>query len=204
MATPHDQRRHPLREVGAVQHGDDLASPIDARAEGAKDGSASLGVGQGVEDGKDLDRVASERRVEDAQQAGAGPTHCTHWRQPQEGHQDLSTGYRGETQKRADRTPDAPAADENETFAALGELVGELRGDAAPERVPDDGHSIHSEHRDKVPHAVGKAGDRVVGPRLLGAPMAQEVGRDDRVVAGEFVEDGPPGVRAVADAVDEQ
>ena len=70
-AAPDDQRRDALGQVGPVQHGDDLALPVDARAQRAQDGAAGLRVGQRVEDGQDLLGVASERGVEEAQQRGA-------------------------------------------------------------------------------------------------------------------------------------
>ena len=165
VAAPHDHRRHPLREVGAVEHGDDLAPPIHARDGGAwrmarrarVSGRASKTARISTASrpsavSKMRRRLAPARLI--AQAAALG-----------EGHKDLRTGnLRRNAAAGLTVRPDA-APDENQTFASFGKLVGELRGDAAPEGVSDDSHPVHSEDRQEVPHAVGKSGDRVVGPR---------------------------------------
>src|ERR1700722_5463392 len=67
---PDHQRRHAFGEVGTVQHGDDLAPPIDTGAKCAENGSTSSSIGQGVEDIQYLLSVASEIRPEEAEELG--------------------------------------------------------------------------------------------------------------------------------------
>ena len=202
--TPHDERRHVVGQVGAVEHGDDLALPIDARAQRAQDGAPRFGVGEGVEHGEDLLGVAPERRVEKAEDAGAEPAEQLDRREPQQRHQRLGTGHGGHTQQRAHGASQAPTAHQDQPLAALGKLVGELRRDAAAERVADDGGAVHLQDGEQVAHAVGVAAHGVVGSRFLGPSVAEQVRRNDGVVLGQLLEHGSPGVGAVADAVDEE
>ena len=113
-------------------------------------------------------------------------------------------GHGGHAEQRADRPPHSPAAHQDEPLAAIGELVGELRRHTAAQRMPDHGDAVDLEDAQEVAHAVGEARHGVVGPRLLGASVAEEVRGDDRVVLGQLLDDRPPGVGAVADAVDEE
>jgi hypothetical protein len=70
-------------------------------------------------------------------------------------------------------------------------LVGELGGDAAAERVPDDGHPVDAEHVEQVAHAVGVGGDAVVGPGLGRGAVAEQVGFHEGYAVTEH-----PGVQA--------
>ena len=111
---------------------------------------------------------------------------------------------RGRAQQRVHLARDAARADQHQPLAALGVLIGELHRHAAAQRVADHRHAIDAEHAQQIAHGVGVGGDRVVGARLVGAPMAEQVGRDHRVVAREPRDDVAPRVGAIADAVDEQ
>ena len=115
---------------------------------------------------------------------------------------DLDAGHGRQPEQRAHRAAHSPAAHQHEALAAVGELVGELRRHAAAERVPDDGDPVDLEHAEEVAHPVGVARHRVVGPRLLGAPVPEQVRRDDGVVLGQLLDHRTPGVGAVTDAVD--
>ena len=146
VAAPYDESWDAFGEVGAVQHRDDLAAPVDAGTERAQDGPARLGVGKRVEDGKDLLRVASQRSVEDAQDPRTEPADGAHRRQTEQRHHRFHARDRRQPEQRADRSPYSPAPHQNQTLAALGKLVRELRGDAATQRMPDDSDSVHVEH----------------------------------------------------------
>ena len=203
-ATPHDERGHALGQVGAIDHGDDLAPPVDARTQRAQDGAAGFGVGQRVEHGEHLLGVAPERRVKQAEDAGAEPAEQLDGREPQQRHERLGTGHGGHAQQGAHRAAQAPAPHQDEPFAALGVLVGELRRHPAPEGMADDGDAVHLQDGEQVAHAVGVAAHGVVGTRLLGPSVAEQVRRDHGVVLGQLLEHGSPGVGAVADAVHEE
>ena len=203
-SSPHDQRRDTLGQVGPVHHGDHLAVPVDARPQRAQNAHAGLRVGQRVENGQDLLGVAPEGRIEEAHQFRAEATGEADRSQPEERHEELNARHRGHPQQRADRSAHSPAADQDQALTAVGELVGELRRHAAAQRVPDDRGPVHLQHTQEVAHAVGETAHRVVGPRLLGASVPEEIRGDHRVVRGQLLDYGAPGVGAVADAVDQQ
>ena len=70
--------------------------------------------------------------------------------------------------------------------------------------MPQHGHLVDVEHTEQVAHAVGVGGHRVVGPRLIGLPVSEQVRGDHREIAGQSAVDGLPGQRVVADPVDQQ
>ena len=109
---------------------------------------------------------------------------------------------------RADRGVDlgteTAGADEHEALGALGVLVAELHRHSPAEAVPDDGRGVDAQHGQQVAHAVGVAADAVVGPRLVGRPVPEQVGRDDGVRPGERVDDRPPGRVVAAEAVEQE
>ena len=84
------------------------------------------------------------------------------------------------------------------------ELVGELHRHPAAEGVTDYRHPLDVEHAEQVAHAVGVRRDRVVGARLVGSPVAQQVRRDDGEPLGELGLDAVPGGGVVTDSVDQQ
>ena len=194
----------PSARYARSEHRDHLALPVDARAQGAQDGPPGLGVGQRVEHGEDLLGIATERRIEHAEEPGTDAARHPDGRESEQRHQDLDAGNGSEAEQRAHRAPDPPAAHQHQALAALGELVGELRRHPAAERVAHHGGSLDLQDGQEVAHPVGEAGDGVVGPRLLRAPVAEQVRRNHRVVLGQLLDHRAPGVRAVTDAVDEE
>ncbi len=99
---------------------------------------------------------------------------------------------------------DATGRDQHEAIHHVWELVGELHRYAAAERVPDDGDVLDAERRQKIPHAVGVRGYRVIRAWLVGTAVTQQVRCDDRVLLGEVGNDLGPRRRVVADSVQEQ
>ncbi len=85
-------------------------------------------------------------------------------------------------------TPPAPTRISRST--RLRELVGELHCHPAAERMAHDGDPLDFEHAEQVAHPVGVRRDRVVGARLVGLPVAQQVGGDDREPLRELGLDG--------------
>ena len=54
VATPDEERRQALGQIGPVQHRDYLAPPVHPRPQGAKNGPPGGGVGKRIEDGQQL------------------------------------------------------------------------------------------------------------------------------------------------------
>ena len=100
--------------------------------------------------------------------------------------------------------PEPAARDEHQTLGALRELVGELHGDAAAERMADDRHALVPERRDDVTGAAGVRAERVVAARCRGLPVAQEVGCDQREAVAQQRRHPLPRRGRVGDPVDEQ
>ena len=59
VRAPHEQRRHPSREVAAIEHRDDLAPKVDRRPERADERAARGGVRKRVEDAQEVRGVAA-------------------------------------------------------------------------------------------------------------------------------------------------
>jgi hypothetical protein len=148
--------------------------------------------------------VTAQCGVEQTEEAGAQAAGKAHGWQAEERHQRLGTGHGREAEQGAHGAPDSPAPYQHQTLATFGKLIGELRRHPATEGVADDGHPLHLQHRQQVAHTVGEPRDRVVGTWLLRAPVSEEVRGDHRVMRRQLIDDRPPRVRAVADAVDQQ
>ncbi len=95
-------------------------------------------------------------------------------------------------------------ADQDQPVHQLRELVGELHRDATAERMPDDRDPLDVEHAEQVAHAVRVCRDGVVGARLVGLPVAEQVGGDDGESLGERGLHAAPRRGVVADPVDQQ
>ena len=102
-----------------------------------------------------------------------------------------------------DLAAETAAPDQDEALDALGELVGELHRDPAAEGVADDRGAVVAEGGDEVADAARVGAERVVAARLGRVAVAEQVGRDDRVLGGEAGDDRRPGVRGARDAVQE-
>ena len=98
-------------------------------------------------------------------------------------------------QQHVDVAAEPAAGDEHEPLGALGELVGELHRDAAAERVPDDRHAVVAERGDDVARAAGVGAERVVAARRRGLAVAEQVGRDHRVLLGSAAAPPAPTCR---------
>ena len=99
---------------------------------------------------------------------------------------------RGAAQQRADLAPEAAARDQHQALDALGELVEELHRHAAAERVPDDRRALDADRREQVADAGGVRAERVVAARRGRVAVADQVGRDHRVVARPGAAPRPP------------
>jgi hypothetical protein len=70
--------------------------------------------------------------------------------------------------------------------------------------MTDHRDSLDIEDRKQVSHPVGVRRDRVVRPRLIRLPVAQQVDGNDRKPLREFGLHGRPGRGIVANPVDQQ
>ena len=118
-----------------------------------------------------------------AQARPAVPQPAEHARVDRERQQRRHPRQRGRAQQRADLLAEAAARDQRQPLHALGELVEELHRHAAAERVPDDRRAIDPDRGEQVADAGGVGAERVVAARRRGVAVADEVGRDDGVVA---------------------
>jgi len=101
----------------------------------------------------------------------------------------ISTSIPGTAARRSNGLtvrPTPPAAHEDQALAPLGELVGELCRHPAAERMAHDRDALDLEHAQEVAHAVGEAGHGVVGPRLLRAPVAEQVRGSNRLIHADL------------------
>ena len=111
---------------------------------------------------------------------------------------ELGAGQRGRPQQQADLAAQAAAVDEHQALAALGELVGELHGDAAAQRVADDRRPLVAERDEQVAHAAGVGAERVVAAWLGRLAVAEQVGREHGEAIGQLRHDALPRRASVA------
>ena len=83
--------------------------------------------------------------------------------------------------READLGAQPPLADEGEALHALGELVGQLHRHPATHRVPDHADARVPEGGHQVAQPARVGAERVVAPRLGRDPVAEQVGRHDRM-----------------------
>ena len=107
VATPHDQHRHRLGEVGAIDHGDDLALEVDDGADDVPDRGPGARIGEGLVDVGDLTEVAGGRTVEALECVHAGLAEVAYARERQRAHHLLVAGQRDGADDRGDLGPEA-------------------------------------------------------------------------------------------------
>ena len=201
---PHDEGRDALGQVGAVQHGDDLAAPVDTRAEGAQDRLARLGVGQRLEHREDLLRVTAEGGVEHTQCARTEAGGPRTGGRPRSGMIASTPGTAAMRRSGLTVRPTPPLPTSTRRSQRSGNWYANWAATPPPSEWPTTVTRSTSSTLEEVAHPVGEAGDGVVGSRLPGSTVPEQVGRNDGVVLGQLPDDRAPGVRAVPDAVDEE
>src|SRR2546427_365534 len=182
---PHDHGGQLGGEVQAVGGVHALAPRVDDGAQRVDERLAAvrvaergvalpdlLQVGRGAEAGAPDEARHPSHRVEEPLRADDGQ----HPLRAREGRR---------AQHRVHLAPEAAARHQHQALAALGELIRELHGDAAAERVPDDRGARNPEHLEEIADAVRVRAERVVAARLGGAAVAEEVRGDDGVALGE-------------------
>jgi hypothetical protein len=107
-------------------------------------------------------------------------------------------------QQRRDLLAEAARTDEGQALHPLGELVGELHGDAATERVADDGDAVVAERVEQVAQSVRVRAEGVVAARLGRRAVPEQVGRDDVRAVAELGHHALPLLGPRGDAVHQQ
>jgi len=209
LGTPQHGHRHGLAEVGAVGHGHDLTAPVDDGSHQVADREPGAPVLPGLDDVGDLVEVAGVlAQRPDAAVRGGGAQRLRlevpKARQGEQADDPEPARHLDELDERRDLGSQAPGGHQHEPLGALGELVGELHRDPAAEAVAHDGHLVDAEDRQQVAHPVGVAAEGVVGARLVGQPVTEQVRRDDGVALGQVVDDGGPGRVVAGQAVQQQ
>ena len=102
-----------------------------------------------------------------------------------------------------DLAAETAARHEDEPFAALRKLVGELQRHTAAERVSDDCARRLLQRLEKVADQVRIRPEGVIALGLSGGAMTEEIGSDDRVALAEARDDVAPHRRPAGDAVQE-
>jgi hypothetical protein len=70
--------------------------------------------------------------------------------------------------------------------------------------MADDGDAVDVEHAEQIPHAVCVGGHGVVGARLVGLSVPEQVRSDDGETLRELALHRAPRRGVVSDAVDQQ
>ena len=204
VRTPHDGQRHLACQIRTIGHRHDLSVPVDHGAQHMPDGGPHRRILEGVVDLRDLIDVL-----------GAGQARGV--REPQRRQIDMADARQGEcahhlVESRGGHRPDhrthlrthAAGSDQHDPLGQFGELVGKLHRDAAAEAVSDDRDPFDPQHGQQIAHPVGVPAQRVVGARFGRLAVAEQIGRDDRVMAGQQSDDRIPGVVVAGHAVQQQ
>jgi len=180
-----------------------LAASVDDRAQRLQEGLASIRVLERSERPRDGLQVGAATHAAPAH-AGTGlPDPAEQPRVDGRGEQIRHARQSSRPQNRRDLTSEAAARNQHEPLDALRELVEELHGHPAAQGVPHDVGPLDPDCREQVADAGGMGAQRVVPPRCRRVAVADQVGCDDRVPAGEPLGDGLPVSRGVEHAVDQ-
>ena len=204
VLAPQHRHRHLLGQVGPVGHRHDLAAPVDDGLDHVADRVPGGRVAEAVVDRGDLVEVAGERAGQPGEAAQPGTSDVAYARQREHPHHGVEARRRHGADQRADLAAEAAGGDQHHPLGALGELVGELHRHAAAEAVADHGHLVDAEHGQQVTHAVGVAAHAVVGPRLVGESVPEQVRRDHGVAPRQGVDHRGPRRVVAAEAVQQQ
>ena len=89
-----------------------------------------------------------------------------------------------------------PGRDQDEAVDSARVLVGELKGDAAAQRVPNERRRAVAEFVEEVPDGVCMRADGVVAAELVRVAVAHQVRRQNGVPPRQLGQHPVPGGRA--------
>jgi hypothetical protein len=151
VGAPHEEGRHLVGEVEAVERRDLLPVGPDHAAHGVQEGVARALLDKGGVAAGELGEVGA--RLE-AELAGDLVDRLAGVHRPlarQQRQDPLGAGQGGGAQEGMDLTAEPARVDQRHPLDVLGEEVGELHRDASAQRVADDGAPVEVEHGQQVP-----------------------------------------------------
>ena len=102
----------------------------------------------------DLLEIRPEAQTQPAEQAAGARARVEQAGCREEGQYELGAGKRCGAKQPVDVAAKAAAVNQDESLAALGELVGELHRDPSAERVPHKGCPLVSEREQQIAQAA--------------------------------------------------
>ncbi len=201
---PHDEGREIGGELQPVVRADSLSADADDGSEGGEERPPAGRIGQRRVAAADLLGSRSRPEADSPSPLDDGASGIGQGRSTDEPEHVVGAGKREGPQQQVHLAAEAAAADQHEALAELGELVGELHGHAAAERVSDERRALVSEHEQQVAEQGCVSAQRIVAGRLRRLPVAEEIRREDREPAGQEGADRCPRRRAARHPVDEQ
>ena len=179
------------------------AHRVDHRPDGVDERHPAAGLRQAGVAAPHLATGGAHAEAPSAEPAVDGVEHAVHLAAEQHRHHELAAGEADGSQERVDLLAQTAAGHEHQALAPLGELVGQLQGDAAAEGVAHEGGPLDAERHHQVPQAAGVGAEGVVAPGLGRVAVAQEVGRQHGEVVGQGRHHLLPGGGAPGQAVDQ-
>ena len=150
---------------------------------------------------QDLPEVGVHAQPDAAEQPSHDPAGAEEARVDQQRKHELRARKAGRPQQRADVTTQSAAAHEHETLAVLGELVRQLHGHSAAQRVPDERRSVMSQRDQQIADPARVRAQRVVAAGLGRFAVTQQIGGDDREALGQIRQHVGPRRRRRRDPV---
>ena len=175
VGAPHDEGRRVGEQVESVVGVDALAAVVDDGADGVDERATVSGFGEAGVAAGGLDEAGGAGDAEAPAPLGELRAGGDEVAVGDERQHELGAGQRGGAEGQVDVGSEPAAGDEDEAGASLRVLVGELHGDAATERVADDGRA----GRDR-----GHRGGRAASWRWRPASSRRAAGRIVRGRAG--------------------
>ena len=164
---------------------------------------ARLAVREGGVTAQDFSEVGVHAQPDAAEQASHEPAGAEHALVDEQRKHELGARQAGRPQQRGDVAAQPTAAHEDQPLAVLGELVGELHGHAAAQRVPDERGSLMPERHQEITDPARVGAQRVVPAGLGRLTVAEQIGSDDGEALGQIREHVRPCGRRRRDPVDQ-
>ena len=137
VLAPDDERRQLRGQVEPVGGAHALAAQVDDPPHRVQERPPGLGLLERDEAAPRLLEVGARAQPE-APERVHDPADALSSRHAEPGQHHFGSRQRRRPEQRVDLATEAAARHQDEALAALGKLVGELHGDAAAQRVPDD------------------------------------------------------------------
>lgn len=200
---PDDQDGQTFCQVQALLGADGLPSGVHDRTGGAEKRPPGVRVGERAHGPPGFGQSRSVH-AKSVKSSGDPVAHRSECGREDEWHDRLEPGEGDQPEHPGHLPPEPARVDEDQAFTTLGELVGELQGDATPVRVPENRHPVEAKDLDEIPRPAGKVAERVVPPRFGRMPVANEVRRNDGEVLLQEGHHRHPALRTTGDPVQQE